>query len=145
MAAVASALQGNGQPEEMAWPYSPIQVVPWVPPAIAGQLYKASMVLSRMTFAELLNALNRHQPVVLGIILTDAFYRPDASGVIVGAANDIERGGHAVLAVGHGVNQANEQAILIRNSWGSRWGAGGYAWMMRPYLERQLRQTAVIA
>jgi C1A family cysteine protease len=41
-------------------------------------------------------------------------------------------GGHAVMAVGY---DAQGQRFLVRNSWGARWGKGGYFWMPYAYLQ----------
>lgn len=144
MPAMASALGQDGQPDEGAWPYSPTQQTPWLPPSISGPLYKANMQLGALSYDEVVAVLSAGQPIVLGLIVTDAFYAPDASGVVRSQAVDPERGGHAVLAVGHGKSPTLGEAILIRNSWGSAWGSSGYGWLLRSYAERQLRETAFL-
>jgi C1A family cysteine protease len=146
MDAAASALADEGQPVETAWPYSPVvPVTPWTPPAITTPLHKRRMSVGALAFDDITKVLDGGHPVILGVIITDAFYRPDALGRIPDASPDTERGGHAVLAIGHGV-QADETAmLLIRNSWGATWGLGGYAWLSRAYIARQLRQIATLA
>jgi len=51
-------------------------------------------------------------------------YRPDLDSI---------RGGQAVVAVGY-----RQDAILIRNSWGSQWGDNGYGWLPCAYVRKQL-------
>lgn len=51
-------------------------------------------------------------------------------------------GGHTVVAVGYhdrkvidnGDADPSEGALLIRNSWGTRWGQGGYGWLPYDYI-----------
>jgi C1A family cysteine protease len=51
-------------------------------------------------------------------------------------------GGHTVVAVGYhdrkvienGDTNPSEGALLIRNSWGTRWGQGGYGWLPYDYI-----------
>lgn len=145
MAAAAAALQDEGQPVETAWPYNSRHLTPWTPPPIASQLYRAVMTLGALDAAGILAALDAGTPVVLGLVITDAFYRPDGAGRVAVRAPDIERGGHAVLAVGYGTDSGTgEAALLIRNSWGPGWGRGGYAWLSRAYVDRQLHETALL-
>lgn len=145
MAAAAAALADEGQPIESAWPYTSDQLTPWTPPPIMSTLYKTFMTPDALDFAGVIAALDAAAPVVLGLVITDAFYRPDEAGRVQERAPDIERGGHAVLTVGYGIDtEAGEPALLIRNSWGSGWGQGGYAWLPRAYVDRQLHETAVL-
>jgi C1A family cysteine protease len=39
-------------------------------------------------------------------------------------------GGHAVLAVGY---SDSSKCLILRNSWGSKWGANGYFYMPYAY------------
>jgi Cysteine protease len=142
MAATAQALAQEGQPIEPAWPYSPIQAVPWAPPSFSNPLFKTTMVPGKPAFTDLAATLDKKVPVILGLVITDAFFRPDALGIVSDITPDTERGGHAVLAVGHGLDQAGQEAVLIRNSWGPGWGLDGYAWLSRSYVDRQLHETA---
>jgi C1A family cysteine protease len=143
MVAPAGALADEGQPVETACPYSPIQVAPWTLPAIKTTLHKRRMVLGNLGFNGVTATLDGGYLVVLGVIITDAFYRPDALGRVADLNSDPERGGHAVLAVGHGAH-AGTPMLLIRNSWGTSWGLGGYGWLSRTYIARQLRETATL-
>lgn len=102
------------------------------------------MLVGALAFDDITKVLNGGHLIVLGVIITDAFYRPDARGRIADLSPDTERGGHAVLAVGHGVQVDGAAMLLIRNSWGAAWGLGGYAWLSRAYVTRQLRQTATL-
>ena len=145
MLAAAAALFEEGQPVETAWPYSAVEVTPWAPPTITSQFHKATMRPGAFGFEEVVMALNQNCPVVLGLVITDAFYRPNAQGIIHDQSPDAERAGHAVLAVGHGEIEVSLPALLVRNSWGAEWGVAGHGWLSRAYVERQLRQTALIA
>lgn len=103
------------------------------------------MIPGKLDFDEIAVTLNQGAPVIIGLVITDAFWRPDTDGRIPDLSPDIERGGHAVLAVGHGTWADGVSALLIRNSWGSGWGQGGYAWLSQSYVERNLLQTAILA
>ena len=144
MVAAAAALANDGQPVETAWPYTSDQPRPWTAPPITLPLHKAVMKPGTLNFDSVVAAIDGGTPVVLGLVITDAFYRPDGEGRILNHTPDTERGGHAVLAVGHGGDNHGELHLLIRNSWGSSWGKGGYGWLPRGYVDRQLHETALL-
>jgi C1A family cysteine protease len=50
---------------------------------------------------------------------------------------DGSEGGHAVLTVGYDDRlriRSDKGAFLIRNSWGTKWGEGGYGWLPYAYV-----------
>lgn len=143
MSATAVALAEDGQPLEAEWPYALVQPDPWSPPTLKGEAWKTTLVPNQLTFDDLISHLDKGAPIVLGLVITDAFFDPDDDGVVPDLTPDIERAGHAVLAVGHGMH-GGEPAILVRNSWGEAWGLQGYAWLTRTYIDRQLRETATL-
>ena len=54
---------------------------------------------------------------------------------------DAFEGGHAVVAVGYDDKKKigpDTGALLIRNSWGTEWGAAGYGWLPYSYVEAGL-------
>ncbi|MBD1807124.1 hypothetical protein H6F98_16935 [Microcoleus sp. FACHB-SPT15] len=59
---------------------------------------------------------------------------------------DKAEGGHAVVAVGYDdykvIKNADDEettgALLIRNSWGTKWGEGGYGWLPYDYVLKGL-------
>ena len=56
-------------------------------------------------------------------------------------SGDRRRGGHAVMAVGYDDNKVvgdRRGALLIRNSWGTGWGDGGYGWVPYDFVLRSL-------
>ena len=146
MDAAAAALSEEGQPLEAAWVYEPAQLYPptWAPPASVGTLHRATMSIRAPAIGEICDALDAGSTVVLGLVITDAFWAPDAAGIILTPDPDTERGGHAVLAVGHGRDKSGDWFVLIRNSWGDRWGLEGHAWLTGQYLARQLHETALL-
>ena len=73
-------------------------------------------------------------PFVLGFTVYESFESDDVakSGIVpLPSATETVVGGHAVMAVGY--NDAS-QTFLVRNSWGSDWGMGGYFTIPYAYL-----------
>lgn len=148
---VAEALTDVGQPTLAAWPYNPA-LGPGTeePPAAAGPepwntARFEEIVLAHDGVEDVLEArLAGGFPVVLVVELTDEFDQPGADGQIAvpnirAPAGDY----HAVLVVGV-APRAGGRDLLIRNSWGEGWGAGGYAWLPLAYLEAFAVQAGVV-
>jgi len=73
-------------------------------------------------------------PFVLGITVYESFESDDVahSGVVpMPGESETALGGHAVMAVGY---DDGPQRFLVRNSWGSDWGMGGYFTIPYGYL-----------
>ncbi|MNL34389.1 Papain family cysteine protease [compost metagenome] len=48
---------------------------------------------------------------------------------------------HAVVAVGLGATAAGQQYVRIRNSWGTKWGDQGHAWLPIEYIDLHTLQA----
>jgi C1A family cysteine protease len=73
-------------------------------------------------------------PFVFGFSVAESFESPDVARtgeVPMPAADERILGGHAVLAAGY---DDATQRFLVRNSWGEKWGKGGYCTMPYAYL-----------
>lgn len=146
LSAILEALREDGQPEEAAWPYLgklPIDVTTWVPPAIIGETFTRDGLTIPATVASTIQELSGGQPVILLLQLSAAFFRPGINGVVDPAHGEVPEPArrHAVIAVGHGTF-GGQRSILIRNSWGDRWAAGGYAWLTEAFLGPRLYAAA---
>lgn len=148
LSAMLDTLRVDGQPLEPEWPYLP--AVPndldaWAPPEKIGVLYRRAGERRGNNFGEIIEPLDDGHPALVLMMLSDAFYVPDLSGVVVAPVSegpDPQRR-HAVIAVAHGI-VSNERAVLVRNSWGSDWGIGGHAWLPEPFLTPRLIQVALL-
>ena len=146
-AALAEALQHDGQWDEAAWPYllETPETKNWKPPAFATSAHRAVLEFSPRTTTQVRKVLNAGKPVLLVLALTLAMYAPDEHGVVRARTTDtVTTRRHAVLAVGSGHADDGEY-ILIRNSWGPGWGQSGHGWLQTTYLTPQLQTTGVIS
>lgn len=64
-------------------------------------------------------------PVAVGLRVTRAW--EDLDGDTLPGPEGDSIGGHAVTLVGF--DRGERRSFLVRNSWGSAWGDGGYAWL----------------
>ncbi len=86
------------------------------------------------TLTELKSCLAMGYPIIFGFSVYDSFESDTVARTgILNMPKKGEQllGGHAVLCIGY---NESTQRFLVRNSWGSGWGLGGYYWMPYAYL-----------
>lgn len=151
MTDVADALAAVGQASLALWPYNP-RLGPGTeePPAAAGPEPWLIAQFEEVSLAhdgvedDLEVRIADGSPVVLVLEVTDAFENPGRDGQIDlpdlrAPAGDY----HAVLVVG-AATRIDGRSLMIRNSWGEGWGAGGFAWLPVSYLESFAVQAGVV-
>lgn len=134
-----TAIQEDGQCNEVAWPYGATD------PSDADATYYRARNQAREQ-SELVDFIRKTlaagRSLLVALQLTDAWHSVGNDGVIVGpSTNDQHLGAHAVVVVGH---DPRRQRILIRNSWGRRWGNDGYAWLTESYLRKYGFEAATL-
>lgn len=85
---------------------------------------------------------------MFGFTVYDSISEVDKSGkIFFPCPGEKISGGHAVVAAGYNdklkiknlhCKEETTGALLIRNSWGSEWGDGGYGWLPYGYVLRGL-------
>ena len=153
MAAVGDALAELGQPPLSVWPYNPgLGVGTEMPPAAAAiaSWYKTQAIelpLAHDGIEDLLeDVLASSVPVVVVIEVTAEFENAAATGEIsVPSLRSPVGDYHAVVALGAATNaDTTLRRVLIHNTWGDGWGAGGYGWLPLDYLIAFSVQAAIL-
>jgi len=147
------ALVKTGQPGAAVWPYNPsLGYGTEPPPASAGTPPWQRAGWQDVHLAHdgvedsVEDMLAASRPVVLILEITDEFENAGADGTIAAPPITAPAGDyHAVLAVGAATEPVHGRRLLIRNSWGQGWGAGGYGWLPLPYLVAFAGQAAVVS
>ena len=89
-------------------------------------------------------------PVAIGVPIQDHFFEPDSGGIIrelgdTDRHRSMHNGGHAFLLVGYkklpDMPEEGGMCFVVRNSWGTFWGQGGYGCATLRWLESQERST----
>jgi C1A family cysteine protease len=126
-----------GASAEKYWPYN-VSKFKYKPTQIA---YKDGMNRQVLTYErietinQMKDALARGFPFQFGFTVYSSFMTDMVAKTGVAdlpVDGDRAEGGHAVLCVGY---DDVTQRFLIRNSWGCRWGDGGYFTLPYKYLE----------
>jgi hypothetical protein len=142
------AVRYDGQPHEAAWPYLtalPADLSQWIPPPGLLSLFRRAGDTGSHTVDAVLSELNGGRPLIMLLRLSWSFDWVKPDGIVdeaTGEQPDLNRR-HAVIAAGHGeVN--GQRAVIIRNSWGEGWGAGGYGYLTEKYLVPRVFQLAIL-
>lgn len=136
--AADDALRNDGQPNEVEWAYQAETPNPWSPPSVT-KIWYGGLDPRVVDATGVVEALRAGTPVVLGVRLVPGFGRVQGAPYIIDGSG-MPAGGHAVLGVGLGasIGGGATDLVLIRNSWGFRWGFGGHAWLPLTYLNDKL-------
>lgn len=138
--AVTRALAQPGQPEESNYPYdSADHGRPLLPvPVIASALHRTVTTKRKLSVAQVLDQIRAGQPVCMITAVSDTFFIPK-NGIVEYSAKYRPNVLHAVVGIGLGEHTTTGEAhIFIRNSWGTKWGANGHAWLPIQYLNTHL-------
>jgi C1A family cysteine protease len=139
------ALADPGQCNDSHWPYvSPRDLTAGYapPPAVpAAPLRRATMTRIGPDLGAIADVLGGSCPVVAGLRLWEGFYDCDSASLSPPNADIDPTALHAVCLTG-----LDEQAstVMVRNSWGTSWGDGGYAWVALSALDSVLLDSWVV-
>jgi C1A family cysteine protease len=132
-----------GVPHESIWPYDPKKFATRPPKKAYDDARKhRCLTYARVTVspAGIKSALSSLTPVVIGFSVYESFEEIGASGIcpIPNVKREKMLGGHAVLCVGYrsmkGADRKTADHAVIRNSWGTGWGDGGYCYIPLAWL-----------
>jgi len=137
--AMLDAIRLDGQPLEAEWPYLktlPSDLASYKPPSTLTDIFRR-VGEELKTLDEADAALEAGLPVIMGVGLSRTFYQLRDDSILLADPDLLVAGRHAVLGVGRYLSPEG-YGYLVRNSWGSRWGAGGYGLISRAYLEPRI-------
>lgn len=75
-----------------------------------------------------------------GIRVDAAFDNAAATGGLLDTTGPKPGGGHAVAIVGY----REDDRFIVRNSWGTSWGDGGFAYASPDYIQAQFFDEAYV-
>jgi C1A family cysteine protease len=133
------AAKRYGTPPETDWPYDTSKYADDPPQsawddAATHKLTKSYKSVPR-SVNQFKSVLSNKQTIAFGFSVYDSFASADVAktGIVPMPTQDEQQiGGHEVLAVGYLASEPNY--LLVRNSWGSGWGLGGYFLMPWQYI-----------
>lgn len=76
-------------------------------------------------------------PIFCSLICNEEFMNCRKSNPYLKDLNGSDLGGHAVVIVGY----RDDGTFILRNSWGTQWGDGGYAYLSEDYVIRRLQES----
>jgi len=132
-------LKKQGVCSEKKWPYRISKFAVKPSPACYKEAlnHQITSYHRLLTLNDMRGCLAEGFPFVFGFTVYESFESQEVarSGVVsMPTPNERAIGGHAVLAVGY---DDSKQRFLVRNSWGSGWGMGGYFTLPYDYVKNR--------
>ena len=135
----------QGVPPESDWPYSENMSVVTKKPdttsysdALQHKVISYHRISSRTAdgmLSLMKSCLADGYPFCFGFTVYSAFEGAEVANTGILKMPNLKKeevvGGHAVLAVGY---DDKKKMVLVRNSWGNKWGQKGYFWMPYAYI-----------
>jgi C1A family cysteine protease len=131
-------IQHEGVADEKFWPYDISRFTQRPSAMYYAQALKhraLSVGRVRQTHDDLRTALSQGFNVVFGFSVFESFESDEvaASGIVpMPSQGEHLLGGHCAVLVGH---SDSRKRYIMRNSWGTQWGLGGYCEMPYEYIE----------
>lgn len=142
LAPAMSVAAKPGQPLEADYPYqSASSTTVAVPTQPAGATMYRSGVREIKKTSDVVVAELQAGNVVGLIIESTATLMAPANGVVAFTPMILPGRAHAVVAVGLGETLAGQQYVRVRNSWGTKWGDQGHAWLPIEYIDLHTLQA----
>lgn len=132
-----------GLTQEKLWPYNRDRwaTKPSAPAYKDAPKWKLGAYHRCYTIPEILNALHRKLPVVLGYSVFGFKVGPD--GIMpIPSASDAKKTGHAVVLCGF---DQKRKLLEFKNSRNTTWGDGGFGWLPYAYIERDELHSTIWA
>lgn len=140
--AVSKTLELDGQPLEDDYPSTTVEDKSFALPS-STQLFKKPVDVGPHQLDNVFKFIESGRPTILCLDICRSFYSPEKETHLIQGTAGQPIISHAVLGVG--IGELNEDRyLLVRNSWGARWGDTGHAWVAATYLKVRLWQLAVI-
>jgi C1A family cysteine protease len=151
----AKTMAQYGVPHESLWPYNEGQydAEPSQNVRDDAAQYKANSYWSISTggdaytsINDIKKALNTPLPVMFSFYVYSTYDDATNYGGHIGMPTGDPRGGHSNVIVGYNDATSNRDgsagAFIVRNSWGTSWGASGYGYMPYNYASQNLINDA---
>ncbi len=144
-----AGITADGQALEDHWPYGnpPWPAAPPVQAANASNRLAPGVwrSLGLATVGEIRQTLQKGVAVICSLrFVPFAWFDVGGDAVVDAAPGEITTDGHAVLAIGIG-SWRNGEVIEFKNSWGDRWGDGGYGYLTDAYWTRYGKAAFALA
>lgn len=136
-----ATLTSLGSCAEATWPYDLNNVFirpSWSAyqealPRKIKSFYRIDAVNGTELVTAIKQALQAQHPVVFGMTVDQDYMDTGSDGMVsMPKANRVNTGGHAQCIVGY---DDNTMRWIVKNSWGTGWGDGGYAYVPYAYLD----------